>query len=119
MTNGPQQARGRGAGRGGGGGGGGGNHNGPPTSVPNCAPHPNGQYWIRVRDVANVHGDSIQVPLRCYPKRIKGQNDWVSMDDVDQASDQYDGESIMHEIDTGFGICPGGGLLEVSGYGSD
>jgi hypothetical protein len=41
------------------------------------------------------------------------------MNDVHYASDQWDGEGILEDIDTQWGMIPEGGALDYCGYGSD
>lgn len=43
----------------------------------------------------------------------------VTVGEYEEASDRWDAEGILEDIDTGFGLVPEGGLLEVSGFGSD
>jgi hypothetical protein len=88
-----------------------------PTYQPDCGPHPNGEYWIRVRDVSEVYGAVCPIPFELFHKR--STSDYVDADDVRYASDQWDAEGILEDIDTQWGMIPEGGVLDYCGYGSD
>jgi hypothetical protein len=66
-----------------------------------------------------VHGHYEEIPRRCYHGARSGYQSLVTTEDVQAASDQFDGEGILHDIDTQWGMIPGGGALEYCGYGSD
>jgi hypothetical protein len=99
--------RGRGAGRS--------REGGKPTYQPDCPPHPNGEYWIRIRDVAEVHGHVCPIPAHLYAR--DSEHSYVSTDDVEYASDRWDAEGVLEDIDTQFGMFPEGGYLDVAGGG--
>ncbi|EIM90758.1 uncharacterized protein STEHIDRAFT_107500 [Stereum hirsutum FP-91666 SS1] len=61
-------------------------------------------------------------PGRATPNAMvltDSDSDGEASDHSDSDSDAWDARGILDDIDTGFGIAPQGGLLEVSGYGSD
>lgn len=70
----------------------------------------------RVKDVARLYGHVCEIPLHCY--RAVGvadcQNDFVSKEDIEQASNQWDAEGIAYEIDTQWGAMPWGGAYSDS-----
>jgi hypothetical protein len=90
---------------------------GKPTNQPNCGPHPNGEYWIRLRDVSEVYGHVCTIPFEYFYTR--STNDYVHAGDVRYASNQWDAEGILEDIDTQWGMIPEGGALDYCGYGSD
>jgi hypothetical protein len=92
-----------------------GSRDGKPTSQPNCGPHPNGEYWIRVCDVSEVYGDVCPIPYRL----LGDTNEYVDAGTVRYASDQWDAEGILEDIDTQWGMIPEGGALDYCGFGSD
>jgi hypothetical protein len=66
-----------------------------------------------------VYGDCVEIPLSCYHGARSGYQSLVTTRDVKAASDQFDGEGILEDIDTQWGMIPEGGALEYCGYGSD
>ena len=86
----------------------------------NTGVHPNGKAKIAIRDVRRVYGDLLEIPLDAY--RTSGAlarprpSSMVTPRQVQMASDRWDAEGILEDIDTQWGTIPGGGALE--GYGS-
>jgi hypothetical protein len=72
----------------------------------------------RKADRVQVHGHVCEIPLDCYHGARSG-NSLVSTSDVDAASDQWDAEGVLEDIDTQWGMIPEGGALDYCGYGSD
>ena len=77
-----------------------------------------------IREVAEVYGDVCEIPIHCYTAvgvstHRYGSGTYVTPEDVRAASDQFDGEGILEDIDTQWGKIPEGGVLEYCGYGSD
>jgi hypothetical protein len=70
----------------------------------------------RVKDVAKVYGHKCEIPLRCYQAVgvANSRNDFVTAEDVEQASRQWDGEGILYDIDTQWGAMPWGGAYSDS-----
>ena len=78
-------------------------------------------------EVAEVYGHVREIPVPCYsavgvrmstdPRH--GRETYVTPEDVRAASDQFDGEGILEDIDTQWGLILEGGVLEYCGYGSD
>jgi hypothetical protein len=64
-----------------------------------------------------VYGHHQHIPTRCYGKH--NVDAYVSASNVQYASDKWDTEGILEDIDTQWGAVPGGGCLEVAGWGSD
>lgn len=83
-------------------------------------PHPNGKNFIKIDDVANVYDDVCEIPRHCYETqevfqgRWKGGRTLVSAADVQQASNQFDGEGLLEDIDTQWGLFPHGGAYKDS-----
>ena len=81
--------------------------------------HPNGKARIAIRDVKQVYDNLYDIPLRVYEtigvQRARPSS-MVTPAQVRAASDQWDGEGILEDIDTQWGSLPQGGALE--GYGS-
>ncbi|ESK87666.1 hypothetical protein Moror_1888 [Moniliophthora roreri MCA 2997] len=84
--------------------------------------HPNGKRRIPIRDVEKVYGYGF--PLEAY--RDAGlynarHQTLVTPEDVEKASDAYDARGILHDVDTQWGLIPGGGAYKESNfyYGSD
>lgn len=70
-------------------------------------------------DATKVGPGAIHViPLRCYRglgvSRRRGGPIWVTKEEHDEASDQWDGESVLYEIDTQWGMLPMGGAYKDS-----
>ncbi|KAI1788118.1 hypothetical protein LXA43DRAFT_1097583 [Ganoderma leucocontextum] len=92
-----------------------------PQANQNANVHPNGKARIAICDVQRVHGHVAEIPLDAY--RTSGAlarprpSSMVSPRQVQMASDQWDAEGILEDIDTQWGAMPAGGALE--GYGSD
>lgn len=67
----------------------------------------------------NVH----EIPIGAYARsgaiRNPKPSTKVTPEQVDRASDQWDGEGILEDIDTQWGTVPQGGMLDVAGGGSD
>ncbi|KAH8807023.1 hypothetical protein DL96DRAFT_1629524 [Flagelloscypha sp. PMI_526] len=80
--------------------------------------HPNGQRKIKISHVKQVYGDVVEIPYHCYGAGSKG-NTLVTPEQVASASDQFDAEGILEDIDTQWGSIPQGGALDYCGYGSD
>ena len=89
--------------------------------------HPNGQRRIAIHQIAAVYGYSISVNTfvrsrtlpdsadantTVTPGQVRRARDW---DD----SDDDDAWGILEDIDTQWGACPWGGMLDVAGGGSD
>ncbi|PIL25301.1 hypothetical protein GSI_13190 [Ganoderma sinense ZZ0214-1] len=91
------------------------------TSSQSTSVHPNGQAKIAIRDVQRVYGAALEIPLDVY--RRSGAlarprpSSMVTPKQVKMASDRWDAESVLEDIDTQWGTIPEGGALE--GYGSD
>ena len=58
-----------------------------------------------------------EIPYRMYTLRNLGPTSKVTAAQVRAASDRWDAEGILEDIDTQWGAIPEGGALE--GYGSD
>ncbi|TDL24752.1 hypothetical protein BD410DRAFT_837679 [Rickenella mellea] len=82
------------------------------TDIP---PHPNGQHRIPIRSVAEVYGHIDEIPLAVY-RRAGITANLVTSRDVQRASDQWDGEGILHDIDTQWGMMPHGGAYKESNF---
>jgi hypothetical protein len=82
-----------------------------PTSMENdiaASPpqlHPNGKYYIQIKEVGQIHGHICEVPPHCYRVRSaylplwKGSNIRVLMEHVEKVSYPVDGEGPLHDID--------------------
>ena len=70
----------------------------------------------RVRDVKRHYGHLCEIPLHCYQARgvASRMSDYVTEADVELASDQWDGEGILYDIDTLGGEMPHGGAYSDS-----
>ena len=83
--------------------------------------HPNGKRKIAIRDVQRVYGDVAEIPLDAYMTSgalmRPRPSSMVAPEQVQAASNRWDAESILEDIDTQWGCIPEGGALE--GYGSD
>lgn len=77
--------------------------------------HPNGKRCVPIREVAEVHGHVCEIPSHCYSaagayvKPWKGANTLVTVEHIERASDQFDGEGLLYDIDTQWGHLPHGG----------
>ena len=58
-----------------------------------------------------------EIPYRMYTLRNPGPTSKVTAAQVRAASDRWDTEGLLEDIDTQWGTIPEGGALE--GYGSD
>ncbi|KAJ3529137.1 hypothetical protein NM688_g7896 [Phlebia brevispora] len=85
--------------------------------------HPNGKAKIKIREVAAVYVHVEEIPLEMYRNAgvntRRGMNSLVTPAEVRAASDQWDGHSVLEDIDTQWGMIPEGGALDYCGYGSD
>lgn len=83
-------------------------------------PHPDGKNFIPIEDVALVYGHVCEIPYSCYKcihafhGRWRGRRTMVTAQDVQRASDQFDGEGILEDIDTQWGLLPHGGAYKES-----
>jgi hypothetical protein len=70
----------------------------------------------RVRDVKKRYGHTCEIPLHCY--QIVGVasrlSDYVTEADVEAASNYWDGEGALYDIDTQWGSMPYGGAYSDS-----
>ena len=73
---------------------------------------------VRVRDVEQHYGHLCEIPLQAYIDAgvASSWSDFVSEDDIEQASNAWDARSICHEIDTQWGDMPQGGAYKDSNY---
>lgn len=80
--------------------------------------HPNGKLSIPVCDVAKVHNDVCEIPIEAYRDAgvniSHGRASMVTVDDVDAASHAWDMRGLLHDIDTQWGMIPGGGAYGES-----
>jgi hypothetical protein len=78
---------------------------------------------VRVRDVQKHYGHVCEIPLAAYIEAevAWSRNEYVSERDVEAASDAWDARGIAHDIDTQWGMMPGGGAYKDSNlyYGPD
>ena len=72
----------------------------------------------QVKDVCRFYGDVCETPLQAYQEAgvAHGWKDWVTKQDVDQASDAFDARGIAHDIETQWGSIPGGGAYKDSNH---
>ncbi len=84
------------------------------TRANELALHPNGKRRIKIKDVAQVHGHVCEIPLNAY--RRGNANSLVTPEDVEEASDHWEGIGILHDIDTQWGMIPGGGAYKESNH---
>ncbi|RPD58923.1 hypothetical protein L227DRAFT_576565, partial [Lentinus tigrinus ALCF2SS1-6] len=78
--------------------------------------HPYGKRLIAIRDVQRVYQHGCEIPYRLYLMRGGKSTSMVTAQQVREASDRWDAESVLEDIDTQWGTLPNGGALE--GYGS-
>ena len=82
--------------------------------------HPNGEKYIKIKDVAKLHKHVCEIPAHCYEVtgayrgQWRGWHTFVSKRDIERASDQWDGEGVIEDIDTAFGLLPHGGAYSDS-----
>ena len=77
-----------------------------------------------ISEVMGVYGDLVEVPLHCYRVAGADTNRWgssayVTPRQVREASDRFDAEGALEDIDTQWGLIPEGGALDYCGYGLD
>lgn len=80
----------------------------------NARLHPNNQRRIPIADVRRVYGHQVEIPLQAY--RARSWNQKVTPEQVDYASEHFDGMGALHDIDTAFGLLPGGGAYKESNH---
>eukprot|EP00798_Chlamydomonas_sp_ICE-L_P004369 gene4369-14493_t len=75
-----------------------------------------GGVQIQVKNAQRVCGHLCEIPVAAYAEAdvAYSRSDWVTIDDVDRASDAWDARSIAHEIDTQWGDMPCGGAYKDS-----
>jgi hypothetical protein len=75
--------------------------------------HPNGKCRSPIHSVTKVHNHICGIPLNAYNEAGVslpcGRASKVTTEDVDAASDACDARGILHDIDTQWGLIPGGG----------
>ena len=82
--------------------------------------HPNGRRCIPIREVGQAHGHVCEIPSHCYRaadayiKPWKDANTLVTVEHMEMASNQFDGEGLLYDIDTQWGLLPHGGAYEDS-----
>jgi hypothetical protein len=67
-----------------------------------------------------VHNDVHKILLKAYEEAgvslSRGRASMVTTRDVDAASDAWDARGILHDIDTQWGLIPGGGAYSDSNF---
>ena len=88
--------------------------------------YPNGQQQIAIRQIAAVYGRPVAViafvESRALPGRTVTIDTMVTRRQVERAEawqDHDDALSVLHDIDTQWGMFPEGGMLDVAGGWSD
>ena len=72
--------------------------------------------FVRVRDVPKKFGHAYEIPMQAYIEAgvATSRNDFVTKEDVERASDEWDARGIAHDIDTQWGMIPEGGAYKDS-----
>jgi hypothetical protein len=82
--------------------------------------HPNGQRHIQIHSIANIYNDVCPIPLQAYREAgvglPRGKASMVTVEDVKAASDAWDARGVAHDIDTQWGLIPGGGAYSDSDF---
>ena len=90
------------------------------STSPHLRLHPNGKSCIPIESVAKVHNHVCEIPLNAYVEAgvslPRGRASMVTREDVDAASDTWDARGILHDIDTQWGLMPGGGAYSDSNF---
>jgi hypothetical protein len=82
--------------------------------------HPNGRRYVPIREVGQAHGHVCEIPSRCYRasdayiKPWEGTDTLVTVEHVERASNEFDGEGLLYDIDTQWCLLPHGDAYKDS-----
>jgi hypothetical protein len=73
-----------------------------------------------VRSVHATYKNCLEIPRQAYSEAgvllPRGEASLVTAEDVRAASDAWDARGILHDIDTQWGLIPGGGAYKDSDF---